>query len=603
MTARAKILLPICLAVLCGCSSHKLPEHPRLLATDATFSLLETNPSGLHTAVFALARQKLHTRDSVACVQYQKDRSGKRILEVSREALSRIFYAAYAYRCCGEEGYLRSAEREMLAVCRFPDWNPSHFLDCAEMATAVSIGYDWLCPDLPDSTRRIASDALKRLFFEPSHDERYGGWRTMDNNWAQVCNGALICASIALYDENPALYRKEILEAVERLKAAGRVIYGDDGVCAEGPVYWNYGNMYQALAMGALEEAFGSDFGILADTPGLALTPDYITSMTGTCGLLFNYGDNLPERISFPPLWYYAGRLGRTDILEGELELLSDGKYFSNERLLPYFALCAARLDPVAAGGSSSGSFVSRGKTPLAVFSAAPDLYLAAKGGSASDHHAHADAGSFVFDAWGTRWAADPARQTYTELEKPLCALGGNLWDKSQESLRWRLFRYSCRRHNVLLVNGRDIDVAARVPIVSHSDSSATFDMTSLYWGDLSSAVRTVSIESGEYLSVTDSLCAPSDRGASVRFTLVTTADPALAPGRGIILHGASSDALFCTEGADVKYEIYSSDPRDCPDCPTSGFELPMKERICGFSFSIAPGKKAVLRSTIKKNP
>ena len=43
-----------------------------------------------------------------------------------------------------EKKYLNRAVKEMLAVSAFSDWNPSHFLDVAEMTMAVSIGYDWL---------------------------------------------------------------------------------------------------------------------------------------------------------------------------------------------------------------------------------------------------------------------------------------------------------------------------------------------------------------------------------------------------------------------------------------------------------------------------
>ena len=36
----------------------------------------------------------------------------------------------------------------MLAVSRFTDWNPTHFLDVGEMVMALAIGYDWLYDSL-----------------------------------------------------------------------------------------------------------------------------------------------------------------------------------------------------------------------------------------------------------------------------------------------------------------------------------------------------------------------------------------------------------------------------------------------------------------------
>src|SRR5690606_15695703 len=51
---------------------------------------------------------------------------GRRLLDKSREALRRIFHLSYAFRMTGEEKFLKRAEKELLAVSHFSDWNPSH---------------------------------------------------------------------------------------------------------------------------------------------------------------------------------------------------------------------------------------------------------------------------------------------------------------------------------------------------------------------------------------------------------------------------------------------------------------------------------------------
>src|SRR5690606_18840922 len=75
-------------------------------------------------------------------VTYNK--TGRRLLSVSREALLRITRLSMLYRLTDDARYRDRARDEMLAVCAFDDWNPSHYLDTAEMAMAVAIGYDWL---------------------------------------------------------------------------------------------------------------------------------------------------------------------------------------------------------------------------------------------------------------------------------------------------------------------------------------------------------------------------------------------------------------------------------------------------------------------------
>jgi hypothetical protein len=79
------------------------------------------------------------------------------LLQVSRESLRRIFYLSYAWRLTHKKKFLDRGEDELLTASRFQDWNPSHFLDVAEMTMAVAIGYDWLYNDLSPKSREVIS--------------------------------------------------------------------------------------------------------------------------------------------------------------------------------------------------------------------------------------------------------------------------------------------------------------------------------------------------------------------------------------------------------------------------------------------------------------
>ena len=48
----------------------------------------------------------------------------------------------------------------MLAVARFSDWNPSHFLDTGEMTFALAVGYDWLYDQLGEASRAEIRKAI-----------------------------------------------------------------------------------------------------------------------------------------------------------------------------------------------------------------------------------------------------------------------------------------------------------------------------------------------------------------------------------------------------------------------------------------------------------
>src|SRR6266851_4042147 len=67
---------------------------------------------------------------------------------------------ALVYRISGETKYLERAVTELRAAAAFPDWNPSHFLDVAEMTHAFAIGYDWLFHDLSPEDRALFRKAI-----------------------------------------------------------------------------------------------------------------------------------------------------------------------------------------------------------------------------------------------------------------------------------------------------------------------------------------------------------------------------------------------------------------------------------------------------------
>ncbi|MCX6954684.1 MAG: hypothetical protein NTV51_21220 [Verrucomicrobia bacterium] len=85
---------------------------------------------------------------------------GRRLLDKSRTALSRVLHLGLAWRLTGEKKYLDRGRAELLAVAAFADWNPKHFLDVAEMTAAVGIGYDWFYPALDEATRRTLREAI-----------------------------------------------------------------------------------------------------------------------------------------------------------------------------------------------------------------------------------------------------------------------------------------------------------------------------------------------------------------------------------------------------------------------------------------------------------
>ena len=172
----------------------------------------------------------------------ERELEGRRLLGVSREMLYRINMLGIVYLVEKDPVILKRINDEVVAVCNFSDWNPSHYLDVAEMAMAVAFALDWTAGKLPASTIELAQNALIEKGIKPSwpDDGKIPGWAHGTNNWNQVCNGGMIAASIAIAERDPDLAARTIKRALDGLPEA-LAEYLPDGVYPEGSTYWEYG--------------------------------------------------------------------------------------------------------------------------------------------------------------------------------------------------------------------------------------------------------------------------------------------------------------------------------------------------------------------------
>lgn len=521
------LFVPVCAQ---GIQFDSYPSHPRLLVKQGEEQKIK---SGLayNPEILRLHEYLLRQCDTFAMkptLTYKKE--GKRLLAVSREALRRIFYLSYAYRMTGEEKYLLRAEQEMIAVCSFDNWNPSHFLDTGEMTMAVALGYDWLFDKLSPDTRKLVKEAILNKGFAPSRDKRYNWFLSASNNWNQVCNAGLVYGALAVLEDHP----EEAREIIERaLSTVGLTLkgYAPDGAYPEGYNYWGYGTTFQVLMNAALESALGSDGG-LSEAEGFLASARFMQFMTGTTGKCFNFSDSRESVFALPAMYWFADKLQDPSLLWNEKDILSRAELsFSDEenRFLPLIPIYGSQYKMKELMPPATKLWVGNGQTPVVLvrtgWQDGEGFYLGIKGGTASTSHAHMDAGSFVFDALGVRWVQDLGMQEYYSLEKE----NVDLWNSSQEGQRWDVFRYNNLAHSTLTVNGKYHRVKGFVPVTNiYSDDhklGASLEMTGLFGGDLKSAVREVALINEKYLSVTDRVQA-DDQPASVRWTIVTGAVP-----------------------------------------------------------------------------
>ncbi len=456
------ILLHAILMVVCY-AAPALPDHPRLLVTQSDWEKLPARMEA-DPAVRQVIRATLARADSVLqSPPLTRTMTGRRLLHVSRDAIQRVLDLSTAWKVSGDRKYLDRCRTELLNVCRFEDWNPDHHLDTAEMQTAVAIGYDWLYEELSPADRKsieigLLKKGLKETFAEKS-------LQTRKNNWNQVCMGGMVLSALALMDVEPELCAQALKEARAGIKIGMVESYPPDGAYSEGGGYWQYGTEYAILIVEALRSAGLPDAGIVTH-PGFLESGRYVAQVYGTSGLLFNYGDNheSPLGDNTAGIWMaketHSNQL--IDFFRTPFLTISDT---SKNRFL---ALTAFWLpDPADAKDEKLPlHFLGKGHSPVAFHRtgyAEQDLFLGIKAGKADVPHGHMDAGSFVLDWNGERWATDLGSQSYNSLEQR----GIVLWEMDQDGARWSVFRLNNFTHNTLTYNGRLHDVDGATKIIS----------------------------------------------------------------------------------------------------------------------------------------
>jgi len=446
------------------------PEHPRLLARADDFKRLS-----------ALCVKNPEAQQWVAHLQGGADRllnqppleyripDGKRLLSVSRGVKDRVLLLALMYRLTGDQRYANRAWVELDQVTRFKDWNPSHFLDTAEMTFAVSIGYDWLFDVWDTSQRAQLRNAIIVLGLNEGHSiyRKNAWWSRSIHNWNQVCNGGMAVGALAIADEQPQL-AGEVLAAALRSVPLAMHEFRPDGGWGEGPGYWRYATEYNVYLLAALQTALDNEFG-LADLPGFSVTGDFPIHFKGPTGLTFNYADAHDGWSGAAQLFWFASRFDQHAYAAAQMP-------YAARRPSPLDLLWGARwLSDTAQAATQPLDRHFAGVSVVTMRSAWDDanaLFVGFKGGDNRVNHGHLDLGSFVLDAGGRRWAVDLGPDDYN--------IPGYFGKQ-----RWSYYRTMTAGHNTLCIEDQNQSTTATASIIrffsSDESACAVADLTAAY--------------------------------------------------------------------------------------------------------------------------
>ncbi|MCF7567723.1 heparinase II/III-family protein [Sabulilitoribacter arenilitoris] len=461
---------------------------------------------------------------------------GRRLLGTSREMLWRVNMLGMVYRMEKDPKILNRINDEVIAVCNFSDWNPSHFLDVAEMSMAVALALDWTGGDLPKSSIEMAKIALIEKGIKPSYQKGTAGLLNGHNNWNQVCNGGMIAASIAIAEKDPELAAKTIQRSLNGIPHA-LTQYGPDGVYPEGSTYWEYGTSFSVMTVAMLESSFGTDFGI-TDYPAFKESAVFRYLMNTPSGQYFNFADcgDKRSKLGDITLAWFGVKTGNHAFYEKDRFLMPAKDMGKLSRLSGAGLVWLAQYEKKSEQKIPT-VWKGDGSNPLVVFKGdendTHNYYFGGKGGRATTGHGNMDAGSFIFELNGVRWAIDPGNQGYYELEKT----GFNLWKSCQDCQRWNLLTKNNYGHNTITINNAlfvNNGQATLEYFQAGEKPKATFDLTAIYGENVTSAKRTF-IKDGPVSVVIEDEIETSDKTELITWQFMTTADVEFVNGGALL--------------------------------------------------------------------
>lgn len=580
---------------------QQLPGHPRILLMKGE----EANIISIinKDAVWANTHKTIIDESDrlIQIPPVQRIQIGRRLLDKSREALRRLFFLSYAYRTTSEKKYLDRAEQEMLAIAGFSDWNPSHFLDVAEMTMAVAIGYDWTHGSLSSASKNIIKEAILKKGLEPSMNSKYNSWLKAEHNWNQVCNAGMTYGAMAIYEDQPVLAKEIINRAITSIVLPMHD-YAPDGVYPEGYGYWGYGTSFNVMFISAIEKLFGKDFG-LNQLPGFMKTAGFMENMTGATGLPFNYSDAGGGGGLHPAMFWLANKVNDPSLLWVERNYLKNRapEALVKDRLFPAIMLWNGGISIDNISAPKETMWVGNGKNPVAMMRTSwtdPNaIYVATKGGSVSVNHAHMDIGSFIMEADGVRWAMDFGMQDYESLESK----GIKLFGRTQDAERWTVFRLTNLVHNTLAIDSQHQMVTGHAPIVSSSNDPnfmhTITDLSEIYKGQVAASKRGIAVIDKKHVMIRDEIVT-LDKETTIRWTMLTPADVRITGDhQAVLTKNGKTLTLNVAPIPNLTMKTWSTNPPNPYDAPNpgtvlTGFEVKVPANTTvALTVSLVPGK------------
>ncbi|KAK4703243.1 hypothetical protein P7C70_g2976, partial [Phenoliferia sp. Uapishka_3] len=422
-------------------------DHPRLFAPSYKWQCLpklisgDSYMSSWNDTIF-LNATKFY---GMTPTNYTEDGglTGSGVLDVAREVQLRIKHWGYAWKMSNDTKWADRTWEELVFTAAF------------------AIAYDWFYDYWTDTQRAAIRSSIVTLglqyglnaYADPTGlGADYTWWTKVNGNWNCVCNNGLTLGALAISGEDTTGVAAKVL-AYTVPNAAENCAFSPspDGTWSETANYWYFGTSAHSSMAAALLTSTGSTQNLLDSNPGMKLSALYHMYVTGMQGL-FAYGDTGPNKYSTTAngIMFYGSQYNipmytlfqrdRQDAPEPMSMLFYDpqvsGVFWDGLALDHHF-------DNTTDGWASMRSSWTN----------TDGTYVAMKAGAIQGHQTHGDvdAGDFVLDAMGQRWAGELGSGNYLA--------DGYFNSEAQNAQRWLYYRKRTEGQNTLLMGGLDQNV------------------------------------------------------------------------------------------------------------------------------------------------
>lgn len=331
-------------------------------------------------------------------------------------------------------------------------------LDATTMALVLAMCKVMLEERLHPLIKSRIDYEIDRRIIKPFLEKRWH-WEYRQNNWTSVCAGATGCTIM--------LNRPDLFPLVQdRLNAdmADYIAsYKDDGVCVEGPGYWNYGFSY-FIEYAEMQKIFTEGRLDLLKDEKIKKISTFLQKLFLDKGVIVNYGD-CGAGVSVPAGFMYSLKRLYPD----DVQLPPAEKLFVD---VHYFPSCIRSFT------NYDSSFVSEEISKYAEYymgdcgwfvKRTPKYGLGARGGCNGESHNHNDVGSFIFSVDNEQLLIDIGARPYTR-------------QYFEDGTRYTYLETSSRGHNVPIINGKyEANIPEAYPTTSFENGVFSVDFRVAY--------------------------------------------------------------------------------------------------------------------------